>query len=60
MSEDRFTSLETIVSFHEDTIQKLNDIVYKQQLEIDKLEERVDRLIQLLESPGEHGEPTNE
>jgi len=60
MSEDRFTSLETIVSFHEDTIQKLNDIVYKQQLEIDKLEEKVDNLIQMLEASSEHSEPKNE
>jgi uncharacterized coiled-coil protein SlyX len=52
MSDDRFANLETIVSFHEDTIQKLNDTVYKQQLEIDKLEEKVDALMQLLRAPG--------
>jgi len=60
MSEKRFTALETMVAYHEDTIQKLNDIVYKQQLEIDKLEERVDNLIQMLEASSEHSEPKNE
>lgn len=60
MSEDRFTSLETIVSFHEDTIQKLNEVVYRQQIEIDKLEERVDNLIQMIQAPDEHTEPKNE
>jgi uncharacterized coiled-coil protein SlyX len=53
MSDERFANLETIVSFHEDTIQKLNDVVYKQQLKIDKLEERVENLMQLLQAPGE-------
>jgi uncharacterized coiled-coil protein SlyX len=53
MSDERFANLETIVSFHEDTIQKLNDVVYKQQLKIDKLEERVENLTQLLQAPGD-------
>lgn len=48
MSDDRFANLETMVAFHEDTIQKLNDTVYKQQLVIDRLEERVEALTQLL------------
>ncbi|HOD72653.1 MAG: hypothetical protein BWZ01_02133 [Deltaproteobacteria bacterium ADurb.BinA179] len=52
MSDDRFANLETIVAFHEDTIQKLNDTVYKQQLEIDRLEEKVEALMQLLGAPG--------
>jgi uncharacterized coiled-coil protein SlyX len=52
MKDDRFANLETVVSFHEDTIQKLNDVVYKQQLMIDRLEERVESLIRLIQSPG--------
>ena len=48
MSDDRFANLETMVAFHEDTIQKLNETVYKQQLAIDRLEERVEALTQLL------------
>lgn len=48
MSEKRFTALETMVAYHEDTIQKLNDVVYKQQVMIDKLEDKVDALARLL------------
>ncbi len=42
MSEKRFTALETMVAYHEDTIQKLNEVIYKQQVEIDRLKEKVD------------------
>jgi uncharacterized coiled-coil protein SlyX len=42
MSEKRFTALETMVAYHEDTIQKLNDVVYKQQVVIDRLKEKID------------------
>jgi uncharacterized coiled-coil protein SlyX len=42
MSEKRFTALETMVAYHEDTIQKLNEVVYKQQVVIDRLEEKID------------------
>jgi uncharacterized coiled-coil protein SlyX len=48
MSEKRFTTLETMVAYHEDTIQKLNDVIYKQQVVIDRLEEKVDSLARLL------------
>jgi len=51
MSEDRFASLETMLAYHEDTIQKLNDVVYQQQIKIDKLEEKVDALDQLIQAP---------
>ncbi len=44
MSEKRFTALETMVAYHEDTIQKLNDVVYRQQVTIDRLEEKIDAL----------------
>ena len=53
MSDDRFANLETIVAFHEDTIQQLSDTVYKQQLAIDRLEEKVEALTQLLRAPGQ-------
>ncbi|MCU0577470.1 MAG: SlyX family protein [Desulfobacterota bacterium] len=49
MSEKRFTTLETMVAYHEDTIQKLNDVVYKQQVMIDKLEEKIDALARHLQ-----------
>ena len=48
MSDKRFTTLETMVAYHEDTIQKLNDVVYKQQIMIDKLEEKIDSLARIL------------
>jgi uncharacterized coiled-coil protein SlyX len=60
MSEKRFTAIETMVAYHEDTIQKLNDVVYKQQIMIEKLEEKIDALLKLTGSsqsvPGEASE----
>jgi uncharacterized coiled-coil protein SlyX len=53
MSDDRFANLETLIAFHEDTIQKLNDTVYKQQLAIDRLEERVEALTQFVRASGQ-------
>ena len=50
MSEERFANLETMVAFHEDTIQKLNDVIYEQQVKIDKLEEQVQALTKILQS----------
>lgn len=49
MSEKRFTALETMVTYHEDTIQKLNEVVYKQQVMIDKLGDKIDALARLLQ-----------
>jgi uncharacterized coiled-coil protein SlyX len=50
MSDKRFTALETMVAYHEDTIQKLDDVVYKQQIMIDKLKDKVDTLARLLQA----------
>ena len=50
MSEKRFADLETMVAFHEDTIQKLNDVIYEQQVKIDKLEEQVQALTKMLQT----------
>jgi uncharacterized coiled-coil protein SlyX len=50
MSEERFANLETMVAFHEDTIQKLNDVIYEQQVKIDKLEEQVQALTKMLQT----------
>jgi uncharacterized coiled-coil protein SlyX len=50
MSDKRFTALETMVAYHEDTIQKLNDVVYKQQIMIDKLKDKIDTLARLLQA----------
>ncbi|HOJ14352.1 MAG TPA: SlyX family protein [Deltaproteobacteria bacterium] len=48
MSEKRFTTLETMVAYHEDTLQKLNDVVYKQQVMIDKLQDKLEALTRLV------------
>ena len=48
MSDKRFTALETMVAYHEDTIQKLNDVIYKQHVTIDRLEEKIDSLARLI------------
>ncbi|MCK7481230.1 MAG: SlyX family protein [Candidatus Moduliflexus flocculans] len=53
MSEKRFTALETMVAYHEDTIQKLNEVIYKQQVMIDKLEEKIDALAWHLQDVGQ-------
>ena len=50
MSEERFANLETMVAFHEDIIQKLNEVIYEQQVKIDKLEEQVQALNKLIQT----------
>ncbi len=39
MNENRFVDIETRIAYQEDTIQQLNDVVTKQQKQIDQLEE---------------------
>ncbi|PCH62824.1 MAG: SlyX protein [Gammaproteobacteria bacterium] len=39
MNEDRFINIETRIAYQEDTIQQLNDVVTKQQKQIDRLED---------------------
>lgn len=60
MSEERFANLETMVAFHEDTIQKLNDVLYEQQVKIDKLEEEVKALTKLLQTADQNLSDTTE
>ncbi|MDT8272746.1 MAG: SlyX family protein [Desulfomonilia bacterium] len=50
MSEERFATLETMVAYHEDTLQKLNEVVYKQQRLIDRLEDKIEAIYDLLQS----------
>lgn len=54
MSEERFARLETMLAYQEDTIQKLNDVIYAQQMQIDRLEEKVAVLIENLRNSGEN------
>ena len=39
MSDQRLIELETRIAFQEDTIQQLSDVIYRQQKQIDKLEQ---------------------
>jgi len=58
----RITELETKTAYQEHTIQELNDVIYRQQLQIDKVEimckHLMDRIQTLAETGG--GEPSNE
>ena len=45
MSEERLVEIETKIAFQEKTIKDLNDVVYKQQQEIEKLGSICDALM---------------
>lgn len=63
--QQRVAELETQLAFQEDTVQTLNDIVARQQLQIDKLEHNVQALLAQMQqlndairpSPGEEAPP---
>lgn len=63
MTEDRITELETKVAYQEHTIQELNDVIYRQQQQIDKVEvmcqHLMDRIQSLAASEGGQ-QPANE
>lgn len=44
MNEDRLVDIETRLAFQEDTLQQLNDVVYRQQGQIDRLTARAEAL----------------
>ena len=46
MSDERLTEIETKLSFQENTIVQLNDVVCKQQDEIDRLSDELRRITQ--------------
>jgi len=60
MSEKKFVDLETRLAFMEDTVNTLNEIIYQQQQEIDKLNLRFNtvnkNLSQLQESVTNHAD----
>ncbi len=63
MTDKRITELETKIAYQEHTLQELNDIVYRQQQQIDKVEIMCQHLmdrIQTLSDPGSGEQPTNE
>lgn len=45
MSEERLMKIETQLAFQERTIKELNDVLYEQQLEIDRLTKKVGELV---------------
>ena len=63
MTDNRITELETKIAYQEHTIQELNDVIYRQQLQIDKVEimcqHLMDRIQALSESAG-GDQPANE
>ena len=44
MTEERLVRIETQLAFQEQTIKELNDVLYEQQQEIDRLTKRVEEL----------------
>ncbi len=63
MTDKRITELETKLAYQEHTIQELNDEIYRQQQQIDKVEiickHLMDRL-QTLSDTGSSEQPANE
>ncbi len=45
MSEERLVEIETKIAFQEQTIEDLNDVLYKQQQEIERLGSICDTLV---------------
>ncbi len=45
MSEERLVEIETKIAFQEQTIEDLNDVIYEQQQEIDRLGAICDALV---------------
>ena len=53
MTDNRITELETKIAYQEHTIQELNDVVYRQQLQIDKVEVMCRHLMDRIQSMAE-------
>ena len=64
MSEERLVEIETKIAYHEQTIKDLNEEVYQQQQEIERLGSICDALVKRVKelSEGTQGidEPANE
>ncbi len=48
MNEERLVKIETQLAFQEQTIRELNDVLYEQQQEIDRLTKRVEELLKTI------------
>ncbi len=55
MTEKRITELETKVAYQEHTIQELNDVIYKQQQQIDKVEIMCQHLMDRIQTLSDTG-----
>jgi SlyX protein len=63
MNKDELVELETKVAYQEDTIQTLNDAVCRQQQQIDKLETKMNLLLEKIrevDEPALAGDPNEE
>jgi len=63
MTDKRITELETKVAYQEHTIQELNDVIYRQQQQIDEIEIKCQHLMSRIQSLAETGsgdQPAND
>lgn len=63
MPEQRIISIETKIAYQEDTIEQLNEVVCKQQIQIDALElvtqQLINRVRDLSEASAQSGETSS-
>lgn len=45
MNDEKIIDIETRLAYQDDTIQQLNDVIYRQQQQIDKLEKTMQLLL---------------
>jgi SlyX protein len=60
MNEDRLEKIETRLAYQEKTIKDLNDVVYEQQKQIDKLASTCEMLMDLVRKNAGSDAPANE
>jgi len=63
MTDKRINELETKIAYQEHTIQELNDVIYEQQQQIDRIEIMCKHLmdrIQTLSDTGASDQPAND
>lgn len=56
--EERFLKLETKVAYQENEVAKLSQVVYRQQLTIDRLEQQLKKFTEQLRELGFSGDTT--